>query len=71
MIGVELASSDWRIDSSEAALQRELVDGWVDAALELDDYPELERWRRRRIDDIDDERFAVVVGHVDLLAVPR
>lgn len=67
---VVTAASDWQLDAGDAALQRALIDGWLDAAREIDDSPELERWRARRLDDIGVGRLTITVGHIDLLASP-
>ena len=69
-LGYRLQSrkSDWRIARSDAALQRALIDGWLEAAVEI--APErgaaLEDWRRRRLAHIAAGRSTLVVGHVDL-----
>jgi hypothetical protein len=65
--------SDWRIPAAAAAMQRALVDGWLGAALELapERHAALTDWRRRRRAHIDGGRSSIVVGHVDLLGVPR
>lgn len=65
---VESAESPWRLGPEMAALQRELTDGIAAAATEagLDDAI---AWGRRRHDAAD--HTTCVIGHVDLLAVPR
>jgi hypothetical protein len=60
--------SDWVLDRESAILQRQLIEGWADAAKAI--APEqtelITRWRQRRIDHIAGERSRVIVGHEDL-----
>ncbi len=71
--GYRVASrtSDWHIGSSAYSLQRELLSGWLGAALEI--APErratLEAWHRRRVAHVDAGVSALVVGHVDLVGI--
>jgi hypothetical protein len=69
-LGYDLVSapSDWRIGPAHAALQRELIDGWANAALEIapDRGAELAAWRERRQSHVAARRSALVVGHVDI-----
>ena len=44
------AKSDWVLEPHDAALQRELIDGWASAATELEPAraEQIEAWRQRR-----------------------
>ena len=63
-----LSTSDWRLGTDSAALQRELVDGWASAAREMapGDAERVERWRGRRLAHIAAGVSRVSVGHLDL-----
>ena len=69
---VEVQPSPWRLGDGSAALVREWLDGWVDAACEQ--RPELSTaagaYLARRDDDLDNGRLTVNVPHLDLLAIP-
>jgi hypothetical protein len=69
---VERATSDWALPADAFAMQRELVDGWAEAALEID--PARDRsirdWLARRLRHIAEGRSVVTVGHEDLAAWP-
>lgn len=67
---VRTARTDWAIDSTHGEMQRMLVDGWSEAALELtpDGATVIEDWRRRRHGHIDAGRSRIAVGHVDMAA---
>jgi SAM-dependent methyltransferase len=68
----ERQRSDWRLESGARDLQRELVTGWAQAALEAAsaDSAPFEAWRARRLAHIDAGRSSIRVGHEDLLALP-
>ena len=70
--GCEVQPSPWRLGDGSAALLREWLVGWVDAACEQ--RPELAQeagaYLARRDDDLDHGRLAVTVPHLDLLALP-
>jgi len=65
---VRRAKSDWVLDPSTAALQRPLVEGWAEAAIEIAPHrrPAIAAWLQRRIGHIDEGRSRIVVGHEDL-----
>jgi len=71
--GYRVASrtSDWRIEATAAPFQRELLAGWLRAALEI--APErrdaLEAWHRRRLAHVDAGVSTLVVGHLDLIGI--
>ena len=62
----------WRLGSGDAALARSLVDGWARAAEE--ELPvragRVQTWAERRQRTIREGAFLLIVGHVDLLALP-
>jgi glycosyltransferase involved in cell wall biosynthesis len=62
--------SDWHLPEAARELQKELVRGWADAAIELapDDAPAINDWLARRIAHIDAGRSRIVVCHEDLAA---
>jgi hypothetical protein len=70
---VERAASDWRLPPEAREMQRQLVDGWADAASEIAPSRSalIRSWLRRRHDHIDAGRSHIVVGHEDLIATPR
>jgi hypothetical protein len=70
--GVQCRPSPWRLGPREAALAEEWLRGWVDAACaqEPDLADHADAYLRRRLDAIAQGRLRVVVGHVDLLALP-
>lgn len=65
-------SSPWRLGADQAELAQEWLRGWISAACEQQ--PGLERWAgaylRRRLDACTAGELLVVVGHVDMLALP-
>jgi hypothetical protein len=71
--GYRVASrtSDWQIGPSAAPFQRELLAGWLGAALEI--APErreaLEAWHRRRVAHVDAGAATLVVGHLDMIGI--
>lgn len=69
---VELGRSDWVLGPEDAGLATALVDGWATAAAETDlvDPAALARWRERRAAEAAAGRLRIVVGHLDMLAVP-
>lgn len=62
----------WRLGSGDAALAQSLVDGWARAAEE--EFParagRVRTWAERRQRTILEGAFVLIVGHVDLLALP-
>jgi hypothetical protein len=65
--------SDWRLGPDDAALQRQLITGWLQAASEVTPgrAGAFERWRDRRLALVDARRSRIVVGHVDVAGVRR
>jgi hypothetical protein len=62
--------SDWDLRPSAREIQRALIDGWLDACLQIAPRRRaaLEAWHRRRIAHVDAGRSTLIVGHVDLVA---
>ena len=56
-----------------AIWQRQLVDGWAEAASEIapDESPTIRSWCRRRQAHIEAGCSHIIVGHEDLAAFPR
>jgi hypothetical protein len=76
---VECESSPWvlRPDArnpaaryAAAELQRQLIQGWAEAASENapDRLASIEAWRARRLAHVDANRSHLIVGHTDLAA---
>ena len=67
---VRTEPSDWSLGPAEHALQRGLIEGWADAAIEMGLAPAtVAGWCDRRIAHVDAGRSRIVVGHVDIAAV--
>ena len=64
------AASPWRLTPSQGALQQALLEGWVEAALEVEPQGSqpLDRWRTRRRHWIAEGVSRLTVGHRDLFA---
>lgn len=69
---VETDASDWMLGAGDRPLQHALVDGWIDAAREVDpgSPAALEHWRSSRHLQIANGDVRIRVGHQDLLAMP-
>jgi hypothetical protein len=67
---VRRATSNWTIEPAAQPFQRELMQGWVEAALEVSPHmaPRIARWHERRLAHLDGGRSWIVVGHDDLAA---
>ena len=65
-------ASDWRMNRSDRGLQRELLDGWLTAAVEVDPDRalEFEKWHERRLVHIEGDGSELIVGHTDLMGQP-
>jgi SAM-dependent methyltransferase len=62
--------TEWRLGPESSALQRELVEGWAQPALELapDQAPMIHDWLSRRVGHLRAGRSHIAVGHYDLAA---
>lgn len=72
--GVKRVSSDWVLGPEDDELQRELIEGWVEAAAEIapDRAAVFSSWKRRRLEHVAARRSRITVGHDDLAAwLPR
>jgi hypothetical protein len=67
------ARSDWRLGAADGEILRTLVAGFADVARHAGSLTgrEIDGWLRLRREQIEGGRLALVVGHVDLLAVRR
>ena len=70
---VRVAKSDWQMGPDQAELQRQLIEGWVSAAVEMSpaDADRIQAWRTRRLAHLDAGRSHIVVGHDDVGGVLR
>jgi hypothetical protein len=68
---VTTCASDWRIGPGAASFQRELLAGWLAAAVEIAPRRRaaLGAWHRRRVAHVDAGVSTLVVGHVDLIGI--
>ena len=68
-----LVPSPWRLGARDLALAERLVDGWTAAATE-EGHPReagrIERWAIRKKSALAEGAVTLVVGHLDLLALP-
>lgn len=64
--------SDWLLTPASAELQRQLIDGWANAAIEMapSQAAVIDAWRCRRLAHVDAGRSQVIVGHEDLAGWP-
>lgn len=69
---VRADSSPWQLDSADAALVHQLVDGWANAAIERrpDARERITRWRQHRKMTFPTGEGTLEVGHLDVLALP-
>lgn len=60
--------SDWLLDRESNELQRQLIEGWAEAATAIApaETDLIARWRQRRIDHVRAGQSRVTVGHEDL-----
>jgi hypothetical protein len=65
---VQQEPSDWRISADERELQRQLIDGWADAATAIAPGASstIAGWRDRRIQHVEEGRSEMIVGHDDV-----
>jgi hypothetical protein len=60
--------SDWHVTGGDNELQRYLIDGWAEAATEMD--PEartsIAAWRTRRLEHVESGRSTMIIGHDDV-----
>jgi SAM-dependent methyltransferase len=65
--------SDWIVEPGAGDLQRALILGWNQAAVEIApaDSAALDAWRARRLAHVDAGRSSMRLGHEDVLALPH
>ncbi|MBX2801107.1 MAG: hypothetical protein KTR31_25730 [Myxococcales bacterium] len=69
---VQTASADWQIPSTATDMLVAMIDGTAHAAAEIHPHPEVvEAWRQRRLEVARRGQLSLMVGHTDLLALPR
>ncbi|MDA0675619.1 MAG: class I SAM-dependent methyltransferase [Proteobacteria bacterium] len=70
---VRTAPSPWRLGPGQVQLQEALLAGWLSAAVEIapQQATRLAKWAARRRRYIAAQESHLVVGHVDVLGVPR
>ncbi|MCH8551817.1 MAG: class I SAM-dependent methyltransferase [Natronospirillum sp.] len=69
---VQSAASPWHVPTEQAALQRWLIQGWGDAAIEQcpDQADRIKAWTSQRLAEAGSTGFLLTVGHTDVLALP-
>jgi hypothetical protein len=62
--------SDWVLAPDARELQRQLIEGWAEAAVEIapEQSSAVRDWRNRRLAHVDANRSRITVGHDDLAA---
>jgi len=62
--------TDWELLPDEDAMQRELITGWAQAAIEVDEGKGrvVRNWLARRLAHVDEGRSRIRVGHEDIAA---
>ena len=67
---VDRDRSDWRLTPEDGELQRQLIEGWASAAIEIELDPDraaaIGAWRLRRLGHLAAGRSHIVVGHEDI-----
>ncbi len=69
---VQRAPSDWLLTPASGALQRQLIDGWAQAAAEMapQQIRAIDAWRERRLAHVAAGWSAITVGHEDVAGWP-
>lgn len=67
---VRSAPSDWRLGPGEAQLQKQLIEGWAHAAMELvpAELARIQDWAARRLVYVNAGASRMIVGHQDFVA---
>lgn len=68
---VETAVSDWRLVPAERALLQAMLSGVLAAAAAVEQDRRLAQWAAIRRGQLDRGELGLIVGHVDLLALPE
>ena len=67
---VRLATSDWVFGADDGSILNAMVEGVAQAAGEIDPGLPLDLWRARRFQEIEASALSLIIGHLDLLALP-
>ena len=69
---VQREPSDWVLPPESEELQRNLIEGWAEAAMAIapDRSASISGWRTRRLEHVASGRSRLVVGHQDLAGWP-
>jgi len=67
---VTTAISDWRLEPEDRQMLTAMLEGMIAAATAIEDDPELVQWAGLRRAQLAQGVLGLVVGHVDLLALP-
>lgn len=68
---VTLRRADWQVPASSTGMLDEMVRGTAQAAGEVHPTPDrIDRWRLQRLEDVEQGRLSLMVGHLDLVARP-
>ena len=70
---VRREGSDWVLNPSDRDIQHLLIDGWAEAATEMEPgrAEAIGRWHARRLGHLEAGQSRIVVGHEDLAAWPE
>jgi SAM-dependent methyltransferase len=68
---VATATSDWRLGPADRALLEATLNGVIAAAAEIQDDQRLAGWAHQRRRQLARGELGLIVGHVDLLALPE
>ena len=65
-------NSDWVIGMADRKIQVELLNGWADAAREMQSLSgsKIDGWRTRRLRAVDQGASTMRVGHIEFFATP-
>jgi len=60
--------SDWMLTPAASGLQQALIEGWADAAAEMEplESASIQDWCARRLAHVDNQQSQIIVGHEDL-----
>jgi hypothetical protein len=67
---VKQEQSDWRLTAEERGIQRQLIEGWAEAAADMapSDADSIAGWRGRRLEHLEAGASRIQVGHEDIAA---
>lgn len=72
-LNVRVVQSRWQCGRDDRALLKMLIEGWADAAIEInpDAARRIQRWRKQRVSQAAKGKLQVSVGHRDIAAWPQ